>query len=258
MTIEPTTVIGSADGTSYATRAERRAAATLARGMADKPRVKAPKQRAATADESARRAPDVGDRRRAVGARARRSSPSRPRSGSSAAAAASTPEELRTKLEAAGCTFQVAPALEGVHSIADPAGASGRWNTDPADVRAALRHRRHLRDLRGRARARSRRAQPRARRDLHPLRRGRARFDRRRAPRLLRRPQDGHDHGAARPPRDKFALGAWVVDGDTDTGFLAKCTAFDEDAASSFLRSCSSAAPSASIRQTPARPLAHA
>ena len=27
--------------------------------------------------------------------------------------------------------------------------------------------------------------------------------------------QDGHDHGAARPAGDKFALGAWVVDGET-------------------------------------------
>ena len=36
---------------------------------------------------------------------------------------------------------------------------------------------------------------------------------------------------------DKFALGAWVVDGDTDSGFLAKCTQFDEDAVSTFFRS---------------------
>ncbi len=31
---------------------------------------------------------------------------------------------------------------------------------------------------------------------------------------------------------DKFALGAWVVDGDTHSGFLAKCTQFDENAVS--------------------------
>ena len=35
---------------------------------------------------------------------------------------------------------------------------------------------------------------------------------------------------------DKFALGAWVVDGDTDNGFLAKCKTFDEDAVSTFFR----------------------
>ena len=33
---------------------------------------------------------------------------------------------------------------------------------------------------------------------------------------------------------DEFALGAWVVDGDVDNGFLAKCTEFDEGAVSSF------------------------
>jgi hypothetical protein len=35
---------------------------------------------------------------------------------------------------------------------------------------------------------------------------------------------------------DEYALGAWVVDGDTDNGFLAKCTQFDEDTVSAFLR----------------------
>ena len=36
---------------------------------------------------------------------------------------------------------------------------------------------------------------------------------------------------------DKFALGAWVVDGETNNGFLAKCTKFDENVASTFFRS---------------------
>ena len=36
---------------------------------------------------------------------------------------------------------------------------------------------------------------------------------------------------------DKFALGAWVVDGETKNGFLAKCTRFDEGAVSSFFSS---------------------
>ena len=33
---------------------------------------------------------------------------------------------------------------------------------------------------------------------------------------------------------DEFALGAWVSEGDANSGFLAKCKAFDEDAVSSF------------------------
>ena len=57
----------------------------------------------------------------------------------------------------------------------------------------------------------------------------------------LRAFYDDHKTGTIMAPLnrlgDEFALGAWVVDGDTDSGFLAKCKAFDEDAASSFFRS---------------------
>src|SRR4029453_5347614 len=38
---------------------------------------------------------------------------------------------LRTTMQNAGCTLQVAPALEGVHSITDPSKTSPKWNTDP-------------------------------------------------------------------------------------------------------------------------------
>jgi len=52
---------------------------------------------------------------------------------------------------------------------------------------------------------------------------------------------DDHNTGTVMAPLDrlgdKFALGAWVVDGDTHNGFLAKCTKFDEGAASTFFRS---------------------
>jgi hypothetical protein len=57
----------------------------------------------------------------------------------------------------------------------------------------------------------------------------------------LRAFYDGHKTGTIMAPLDRlgneFALGAWVVDGDTDNGFLAKCTEFDDGAVSSFFRS---------------------
>ena len=51
----------------------------------------------------------------------------------------------------------------------------------------------------------------------------------------LRAFYDDHKTGTIMAPLDRlgdeFALGAWVVDGDVDNGFLAKCKTFDEDAA---------------------------
>ena len=38
--------------------------------------------------------------------------------------------EARAALEEAGCTLKVAPALAGEHSIQDPAGTSKDWNTE--------------------------------------------------------------------------------------------------------------------------------
>ena len=56
----------------------------------------------------------------------------------------------------------------------------------------------------------------------------------------LRAFYESHKTGTVMAPLDRlgdeFALGAWVVDGDTDSGFVAKCTTFDEDAVSSFFR----------------------
>jgi hypothetical protein len=49
---------------------------------------------------------------------------------------------------------------------------------------------------------------------------------------------DDHKTGTIMAPLnrlgDKFALGAWVVDGKLDNGFLAKCTTYDENAVSTF------------------------
>ena len=203
--------------------------------MADKPRVKAPKQRVATADETARRrktwaivaaVAGVVLGLVAVGALL-----------GVGGGGGLSPAELRTKLEAAGCSFKVAPALEGVHSIADPSGTSDRWNTDPpttgphygiAAIFGIYEEELELARV------------------VHNLEHGGvfvlygddvpdATVDR------LRAFYDDHKTGTIMAPLDRlgdeFALGAWVVDGDTDNGFLAKCKALDEDAASSFLRS---------------------
>jgi Protein of unknown function (DUF3105) len=203
--------------------------------MADKPRVKAPKQRVATADETARRrktwaivaaVAGVVLGFVAVGALL----------GVGGGGGAST-EELRAKFEAAGCTFKVVPALEGVHSIDDPGGTSNRWNTDPpttgphygiAAIFGIYEDELELARV------------------VHNLEHGgvfilygdevpEATVDQ------LRAFYDDHKTGTIMAPLDRlgdeFALGAWVVDGDLDNGFLAKCKTFDEDAASSFLRS---------------------
>lgn len=39
--------------------------------------------------------------------------------------------DARAALEAAGCTLQTAPAVPGVHSVASAEGTSDQWNTDP-------------------------------------------------------------------------------------------------------------------------------
>ena len=57
----------------------------------------------------------------------------------------------------------------------------------------------------------------------------------------LRSFYDSHKTGTIMAPLDrlgnKFALGAWVVDGETHNGFLAKCPTFHKGAVSTFFRS---------------------
>jgi hypothetical protein len=56
----------------------------------------------------------------------------------------------------------------------------------------------------------------------------------------LRSFYERHKTGTIMAPLDrlgeKIALGAWVVDGDTHNGFLAKCTSYDENAFGTFFR----------------------
>jgi hypothetical protein len=137
-------------------------------------------------------------------------------------------------MQAADCTFQVAPALEGVHSIRVPSGTSPAWNTDPptsgphyaipsvfgiynepVDMAMLVHDLEHggIYILYG---------------DKVPD----STVDQ------LRGFYEDHKTGTIMAPLDRlgdqFAVGAWVVDGDVSNGFLAKCKTFDEGALSSF------------------------
>jgi hypothetical protein len=144
---------------------------------------------------------------------------------------------LRTALKSAGCTLQVAPALEGVHSIQDPGGTSPKWNTDPPTsgphygIPAIFGIYNDELELA---------------RVVHNLEHGGIYIlygkdvpDS--TVEELRSFYESHKTGTIMAPLnrlgDTFALGAWVVDGETKNGFLAKCKTFDEGAVSTFFRS---------------------
>jgi uncharacterized protein DUF3105 len=212
--------------------------------MADKPRVKAPKQRTASTDDSARRrrmltiAVVVGGL--VLGFAAVAAALGMVGGGGGKTDVAG----LRTAFKDAGCTLQVAPALKGAHSITDPSKTSPKWNTDPPTsgphygfnpngtvgtvIWGAYDQEVELARL------------------VHNLEHGGVYIlygkdvpDA--TVQQLRVFYDDHNTGTVMAPLDrlgdKFALGAWVVDGDTHNGFLAKCTKFDEGAASTFFRS---------------------
>ena len=202
--------------------------------MADKPRVKAPKQRHSTSSDasSRRRAVTIGVAIVGVAA------------GFAAVAllvglvgGTDTDEAaLPAKFESAGCTFKKIPALEGAHSVAQPDGTSSKWNTDPptsgphygiAAIFGIYDEELELARV------------------VHNLEHGGIFIlygedvpDATVAE--LEAFYDDHQTGTIMAPLDRlgdeFALGAWVVDGDTDNGFLAKCKAFDEDTVSAFFR----------------------
>ena len=141
---------------------------------------------------------------------------------------------LRSTLDEAGCTLQVAKALPGVHSITDPSDTSPKWNTDPPTsgphyaVPAIFgRYEEELEPARV----------------VHNLEHGGIfilygnKVPDSTVEQLIGF-YDDHKTGTIMAPLnhlgDEFALGAWVVDGDIDNAFLAKCTQFDEGAVSSF------------------------
>jgi Protein of unknown function (DUF3105) len=205
--------------------------------MADKPRVKAPKQRASSSsdDSSRRRAFAIGA---AIAGVALGFVVVAALLGVVGGGGGGPDEEaVRANLESAGCTFQSAKALEGAHSILKPSGTSDKWNTDPptsgphygiAAIFGIYEEELEMARV------------------VHNLEHGGiyilygkdvpdATVDQ------LRAFYDDHKTGTVMAPLDrlgdKFALGAWVVDGDVDNGFLAKCAEFNEAAVSSFFRS---------------------
>ena len=204
--------------------------------MADKPRVKAPKQRASSSSDapSRNRAFVIGA---AIAGVALGFVVVAALLGVVGGGDGANEEAARTSLEAAGCTFKSVKALEGVHSVTQPGGTSDKWNTDPPTTGphygiAAIFgiYEEELEIARV----------------VHNLEHGgifilygdevpEATVDE------LRAFYDDHKTGTIMAPLDRlgdeFALGAWVVDGDVDNGFLAKCTEFDEGAVSTFFRS---------------------
>jgi uncharacterized protein DUF3105 len=201
--------------------------------MAEKPRVKAPKQRAAAADDSARRRRTWAIAAAVLGV------------GAGVAAVAALlgfvggsdkvdVAAVRTSMKAAGCGLQVAPALKGPHSILKPTGTSPLWNTDPPTsgphyaIPGVFGIYEEPVDMA---------------RLVHDLEHGGiyilygdkvpdSTVDR------LRAYYDDHKTGTIMAPLDRlgneFAVGAWVVEGDVHNGFLAQCKTFDENALSSF------------------------
>jgi hypothetical protein len=199
--------------------------------MADKPRVKAPKQRSTTA-------PDGGDRTRKlfliggvvaalVIAGALYAAVGRGGSGADEAS-------VRATLEGAGCTLKSVKALPGQHSISDPGGTSDKWNTDPPTngphygVAAIF----GIYD-----------DELEPARVVHNLEHGGIfiLYGDEVADSTIRELEafyDDHKTGTIMAPLprlgDEFAIGAWVAEGDEAKGHLAKCKTFDEGAVSSF------------------------
>src|SRR5262245_1055957 len=99
--------------------------------MADKPRVKAPKQRATTSDDSARRRKTMAIVAGVAGVVLGCGVVAAALGMFGASDSKTDVAGLRTAMKSAGCTLQVAPALEGKHTITDPSKTSPVWNTDP-------------------------------------------------------------------------------------------------------------------------------
>jgi hypothetical protein len=202
--------------------------------MAEKPRVKAPKQRQTPTDAaSRRRALTIGAAVAGVALGFVVVATLLGLFGGTDTGEAALP----AKFESAGCTFQVVPALEAAHSVTQPDGASKKWNTDPpttgphygiAAIFGIYEEELELARV------------------VHNLEHGGifilygdevpdATVEQ------LRAFYDDNSTGTIMAPLDRlgdrFALGAWVEDGDTKSGFLAKCTTFDEDTVSSFFSS---------------------
>ncbi|GIU95392.1 MAG: hypothetical protein KatS3mg012_1849 [Gaiellaceae bacterium] len=204
--------------------------------MADKPRVKAPKQRTHTTQSADRKRTAivaiVAGLGLLAGVFAVLALTSLAGGGNDHAA---QEEKARTALEAAGCTLQVADALEGRHSITDPDGVSDEWNTDPPTsgphyAIAAIFgiYEEPLQIARV----------------VHNLEHGgvfilygpdvpESTVDELRA--FYAENKTGTIMAPYEKLGDEFAFGAWVVHDEGGNGYLAKCKAFDQEAADAFL-----------------------
>jgi hypothetical protein len=198
--------------------------------MADKPRVKAPKQRATASS-------DERDRRRTLlligGVLVALIAAAVLYAAVGRGGGAPDEEAVRSDLEAAGCTLKTVKALPGDHSVS-PGGISAKWNTDPPTngphygVAAIFGI---YEDELEPARV------------IHDLEHGGIFIlygdevpDS--TVEQLEAFYDDHKTGTIMAPLgrlgDEFALGAWVAEGGDDKGYLAKCKNFDDAAVSSF------------------------
>lgn len=202
--------------------------------MADKPRVKAPKQRAATR-------PDDAPQRRTllllIGGGALAALVVGAVLFAAVGRGGGVDEaSVRADVEAAGCTLEAVPALPGEHSIAEPGSTSAKWNTNPptngphygqAAIFGIYQDEVELARV------------------VHNLEHGGVYIlYGNQVPdstvEQLRSFYEAHKNGTLMAPLfrlgDEFALGAWVADGDVESGYLAKCKTFDEEAVSAFFR----------------------
>ena len=148
-------------------------------------------------------------------------------------------EKVRAELEAAGCTLQAVKAQRGQHSLGPDETAD--WNTDPPtsgphfgfDDAGSL----------GTVIWGAYEEPLQVARVVHNLEHGGIYiFYGDEVPDAvvaeLREFYDSHEQGTLLAPypnlADEIALGAWVSDGGEETGYLAKCTAFNEAAFSAF------------------------
>ena len=206
--------------------------------MADKPRVRAPKQRATPR-------PDDPSRNRrllmyGVGAVIALAAVAAAVFLAGFGGDGPSPEEVRADLEAAGCTLQAVEAQRGSHTLGPD--ETSDWNTDPPtsgphfgfDAAGNL----------GTVIWGAYEEPLQLARVVHNLEHGGILiFYGDEVPDAvvaeLREFYDSHERGTLLAPypnlADEIALGAWVSDGGEEKGYLAKCTAFDETAFSSFL-----------------------
>jgi hypothetical protein len=205
--------------------------------MAEKPRVKAPKRRdSARSDESS-------DKRRllVVGGTVACAL-----AGAAVAffliGAAKSPsaDDVRSDLEAAGCTFQAVKAQPGRHTL-QPDGTA-KWNTDPPTSGPHFGF--NASGTAGTVIFGSYTEPVQSARLVHNLEHGGVFIlygDDVSAETIaeLQGFYDDHRNGTVLAPYpklgDKIALGAWVRDGDEETAYLAKCASFDRGSFATFL-----------------------